>query len=111
MEDYALKRKISVLSGDEQKPMEVSILHFDLDSLSPIDYRQALGIEARLRGEKFRLDISLGKRTSSEFRIAVAWIAAVRGTKGLCIDDIDRIHILDLLELETRGLLFFGESV
>lgn len=108
MEVYTLKTQISAIGGDT-----ISELHFDWEHLGLSDYRQILRIEAKLRGtdtaSRPNFDVSIGKKTSSEFRIGAAWVAAVKGTKGLCMDDMDRLGMLDLLELETRGLLFFGE--
>lgn len=106
MSDYTLKKKIVTLAGDE-----ITELHFDFDSLTPLDYRQIVRIEGKLKGispENPSLDINLGKKASSEFRMAAAWIAAVKGTKGLCVDDLDKLSMADLLEMETEGLLFFA---
>lgn len=106
MNDYTLKTQITAIGGDT-----IATLHFDWDGMGLSQYRQILSLESRLRTTgpaQVQFDVSIGKKTSSEFRIAAAWVAAVRGTKGLCIDDIERVGILDLLELETEGLLFFG---
>lgn len=107
MSNYKLKKGITALSGEK-----IDTLHFDFESLTPLDYRQIVRIEGRLKGvsvDNPQFEVSLGKKTSSEFRMASAWIAAVKGTKGLCVDDLDHISMLDLLELETEGILFFGD--
>ena len=106
MKEYTLKTQISAIGGDT-----ITTLRFDWEGMGLSQYRQILSIESRLRSTgnaQLQIDVSIGKKTSSEFRIAAAWVAAVRGTEGLCIDDIERVGILDLLELETEGLLFFG---
>lgn len=109
MEQYTLKKPFEAIGGDT-----VATLSFEWDAIKAADYRQILRLESRIKGtqaDELSFDISMGKRTSSEFRIAAAWLGAVRGTKGLCIDDIDRLGFLDLLELERFGLLFFGGAV
>ena len=102
-----LSKPLSTLSGDT-----VDELHFAFKKLTPKDYRQIVRLEARLKGDTPNFDInSMSKKTSSEFRMATAWIGAVRGTKGLCLDDIDNLALLDLLELEEMGCFFIAHLV
>lgn len=104
MEELVLSKPFTALSGQE-----ISKLSFDFSAVRTIDYRQIVKLEGRLRGNTEVLDVAcLSKKTSPEFRIASAWIAAVRGTKGLCFDDIDNLSIPDLIELEDAGLFFIG---
>ena len=75
-----------------------------------MDYRNIVRLESRLRGSQADSDISLVKATSSEFRMATAWIAAVNcSDNGVCFDDIDRISLADLLKLERIGLFFIAD--
>lgn len=102
IEDVKLSKPFTALSG-----AEIDTLHFDFDAIKAIDYRQIIRLEARLRGTNETFDISaLTKKTSPEFRMASAWVAAIRGTKGLCFDDIDSLSLSDLVELEDAGLFF-----
>lgn len=107
-ENLKLSKPLNTLSGET-----VEELHFDFASLTPKDYRQIVRLESRLKGggdtPNFDLSINnLSKKTSSEFRMATAWIGAVRGTKGLCFDDIDSLSLLDLLELEEIASFFIA---
>lgn len=105
-DDLNLSKPFTALSGTD-----INALHFNFDAVKAIDYRQIVRLEARLRGNTAEIfDISsMSKKTSSEFRIAVAWIAAIRGTKGLCLDDIDNLSFADLIELEDFGLFFIAK--
>ena len=102
-DNLKLSKPLNTLAGET-----VEELQFDFGALTPKDYRQIVRLESRLRGES-NFDISVEtKKTSSEFRMASAWIAAVRGTKGLCFDDIDSLALIDLLELEDIGCFFIA---
>ena len=102
-----LTKPLHTLGGDD-----VTELVFAFDNIKAIDYRNISKVEARLRGNQdtFSVTALMSKKTTNEFRIATAWIAALKGTKGLCVDDIDNLDIRDFLELEQIGL-FFIENV
>lgn len=107
-ENLKLSKEIHALSGET-----ISELVFDFEKLTPKDYRQIVRLEARFKASSLdgtpNFDVSMmSKKTSSEFRMATAWIGAVKGTKGLCLDDIDSISLLDLLELEEIGCFFIA---
>lgn len=101
-EELKLTKPFTALSGEQ-----IETLKLDFDKIKTIDYRQIVRLEARLKGVA-DLDFSavLTRKTSSEFRMATAWIAAIRGTKGLCYDDIDSLSLKDLLDLEEMGVFF-----
>ena len=92
-------------------------LNFAFDKLTAIDYKTICRIERKMNGLSVdaladSIIASAGTRkTSSEFRIACAWVATVKGTYGLPVDDYDQWSLDDLLELETFGLLFFFGSL
>lgn len=98
-----LSKPFTSLSG-----VEISELKFNFDGLKPSDYRQMLRIESKIKGISQSNDFITTKKTVPEFRMAAGWVAAVKGTDGICIDDIDNLNLLDLLELEDVGLLFFA---
>lgn len=95
----------------------ISEIEFAFDKLTAIDYKTICRIERKMNGLSVdqladSIIASAGTRkTSSEFRIACAWVAAVKGTDGLTVDDYDQLSLDDLLELETFGLLFFVGSL
>ena len=103
-ESMKLRKQLNTLCGDK-----IEELSFDFESLTPMDYKNILAIESRLKGQNMNTELSVSRKTSSEFRMASAWIAAVKGTKGICMDDIDRLYFLDLLELDTIGSVFIYE--
>ena len=92
-------------------------IEFAFDKLTAIDYKTICRIERKMNGLSVdQLADSIianagTRKTSSEFRIACAWVAAVKGTDGLTVDDYDQLALDDLLELETFGLLFFVGSL
>ncbi len=103
MEVLKLLKPLVTLSGDK-----VEELSFDFDGLTPLDYRNIVRLENRLRGNTaMDNDGTLTKTTSSEFRMATAWIAAVNHKDNkICYDDIDKLSLADLLKLEQIGLFF-----
>lgn len=103
IETLTLKTPLQTLSGET-----ITELHFKFDGLKPRDYREMVRLEARLKGVSVLSDSISTKKTSPEFRMAAAWIAAVKGTENVCLDDIDNINMLDLLELEEIGVVFFA---
>lgn len=107
MESLELSKPIKSISG-----ATINTLKFDFDSMSTSDYKQAVSLEFRLKGQGFSIaDLnSWSKSTSSEFRIAAAWIAALRGTEGIVLDDIDNISFKDLIKLESYSILFFTDT-
>ena len=101
MEELKLSQPFESLSGEH-----IDTLHFDFSTLKTADYRLITRLESRLKGIS-EIDLAvLTKKTSSEFRMASAWVAALRGTKGLGYDDIDKISLSDLLDLEEIGAFF-----
>lgn len=96
-----LHKELVTLSGKIIKQ-----LRFDFESLTPADYRMIVRLEAKLKGNAPNIEYNVSKSTSSEFRMGTAWVAAVKGTKNLCFDDIDRLSMFDLLALEEPGSYF-----
>ena len=87
-------------------------LRLDFSKIRGRDYALISRIESRLKGDTLSLSVgSLNKQASPEWRCAVSWVAAIRGTKGLCLDDIDALSLHDLLELEGELTPFLVGSV
>lgn len=87
-------------------------LRLDFSKIRGRDYALISRIESRLKGDTLSLSVgSLNKQASPEWRCAVSWVAAIRGTKGLCLDDIDALSLHDLLELEGESIPFLVRSV
>ena len=63
-------------------------------------------LERKLKGgDEFSIG-SVTKAASPEFRAAFTWIACIKGTKGLTLDDVDNLSMVDYLELSTISLPF-----
>lgn len=87
-------------------------LRLDFSKIRGRDYALISRIESRLKGDTLSLSVgSLNKQASPEWRCAVSWVAAIRGTKGLCLDDIDALSLHDLLALEGESIPFLVRSV
>ena len=87
-------------------------LRLDFSKIRGRDYALISRIESRLKGDTISLSVgSLNKQASPEWRCAVSWVAAIRGTKGLCLDDIDAMSLHDLLALESEAIPFLVRSV
>lgn len=90
----------------------LSELRLDFSKIRGRDYALISRIESRLKGDTLSLSVgSLNKQASPEWRCAVSWVAAIRGTKGLCLDDIDALSLHDLLALEGESIPFLVRSV
>ena len=89
----------------------LSELRLDFSKIRGRDYALISRIESRLKGDALSLSVgSLNKQASPEWRCAVSWVAAIRGTKGLCLDDIDALSLHDLLALESEAIPFLVRS-
>mgnify|MGYP006329923623 CR=1 FL=1 len=87
-------------------------LRLDFSKIRGRDYALISRIESRLKGDTLSLSVgSLNKQASPEWRCAVSWVAAIRGTKGLCLDDMDALSLHDLLALEGESIPFLVRSV
>lgn len=87
-------------------------LRLDFSKIRGRDYALISRIESRLKGDTISLSVgSLNKQASPEWRCAVSWVAAIRGTKGLCLDDMDALSLHDLLALESEAIPFLVRSV
>ena len=87
-------------------------LRLDFSKIRGRDYALISRIESRLKGDTLSLSVgSLNKQASPEWRCAVSWVAAIRGTKGLCLHDIDALSLHHLLALEGESIPFLVRSV
>lgn len=63
-------------------------------------------VSRRLKGgEDFDFG-NLSKAADAEFRIAVTWVAVLKSTNGVSLDDIDSLSIADCLEMGNYSLPF-----
>ena len=60
-------------------------------------------------GDGFGLEIgALSKTADPDFRIACTWIACLKGTAGLCLDDLDGLSLPDCLDLGDYSINFLS---
>lgn len=58
-------------------------------------------------GGDFGLDFgSITKAADPDFRIACTWVACLKGTAGLCLDDLDGLALSDCLDLGDYSTVF-----
>lgn len=82
-------------------------LTLDFSGIRARDLATISRIEAKLKGGGADFNINNVSKTSSpEWRMAFSWLAACRGTKGLCVDDIENLSIPDCMELSGVCLPF-----
>ena len=83
-------------------------LTLDFGAIRGRDYALISRIEKNLKGDGADLSFSsVSKQACPEFRAGLTWVAAIRGTKGLCLDDMNSLSLRDLLELEGESISFF----
>ena len=104
MVDYKLERELTTISGQQ-----ITELHLDFESLSMADLKTAQRISG-LVADGTNIDvISTSPRLDSNLRIGIAWVAAIKGTKGVQVNDVLAIGLKDavcLSELCLSDYLF-----
>lgn len=104
MTTLKLKKPFSVSNGKE-----ITELLLDFDALSVADFRQAKKLEAVIvdSGSFDLNDAVKGKMFTFEFQLASGFIAALKGTDGLTIDDFTRLNMADALALAQQSSFFW----
>ena len=94
MTTYKLNKAIKLLNGDE-----VDTLTLDYDALTLSDLRTANKI-TNMIGDSIVGTIdngSLSPRLDPNLRTAIAFVAAIKGTPGLRVDDVLKVSMVDAL--------------
>lgn len=94
---------------DNNEITELSLL---LDELSVSDFRQIKKLEAQISDNQIVDAESMAKpkNLSFEFQLASGFLAAVKGTEGLLIDDFTRLPMTDAMNI-ARAASFFWLNV
>jgi hypothetical protein len=94
---------------DNREITELSLL---LDELSVSDFRQIRKLEAQISDNQIVDAESMAKpkNLSFEFQLASGFLAAVKGTEGLLIDDFTRLPMTDAMNI-ARAASFFWLNV
>lgn len=99
MVEYKLQRELTTISGQT-----ITELHLDFDALSMADLKTAQRISGMV-ADGSNIDVmTTSPRLDSNLRIGVAWAAAIKGTKGLQINDVLTIGLKDAVCLSELCL-------
>ena len=104
---YTLNKPLALTNGNE-----ITELNLDWDSLSYADLKTANRI-AKMIDESSAGSVDNGTvspRLNPNLRIAIAWVAAIKGTQGIMVNDVLKISMVDALCLSEEALtnyLFF----
>lgn len=96
---------LSLSKPIEANNMTISELKFDWDKMTGADYKNISRVARMLSDNP--VDVTL-RETSSEFRIATAWVCACKTNVGLMDDMILKLSIKDILGLEEIGVFFIA---
>lgn len=98
---YELNSSIKLMNGNE-----INELALDYDKLSCGDLKTANRI-AKMIAESSTNDVDTSKlspRLDPNLRIGIAWVAAIKGTPGLTVNDVLQLGMLDALCLSEQVL-------
>lgn len=104
MVEYKLERELTTISGQQ-----ITELHLDFEALSMADLKTAQRISGMV-ADGSNIDVmSTSPRLDSNLRIGIAWVAAIKGTRGLQVNDVLTLSLKDavcLSELCLSDYLF-----
>ena len=92
-----------------QNEKEITELTLYFDDLSMADFRQIRKLEVQI-SDNLSLDaqtMAKPKNLSFEFQAASGFLAAVKGTDGLKIEDFTRIPMKDALSIAEQASFFW----
>ena len=104
METLQLRKQFKSITDKE-----ISELSLDFEVLSVADLRQAKKLEA-LIADGMSVDLNdavKAKMFTFEFQLASGFIAAVKATDGLSIDDFTKLGMGDALQLAQQASFFW----
>ena len=102
-----LSEPLTTLSGET-----ISTLTADFGKVTVRDIPMVNRLERRLKGASDEIDLgSLSKAASVEWRSAMSWVAILKGTNNVCLDDIDRLSIPDYMELGSLSVPFVVKTL
>lgn len=98
---FKLNKPIRKMDGTE-----VSELNLNYDVLTMADLKTANKV-AKMINSSGAVDLdasTLSPRLNSDLRTAIAWVAAIKGTPGLMVDDVLQLSLVDALMLSESAL-------
>ena len=101
MIEFKLNKPITLTNGNE-----ISELNLDYDALAMPDLKTANHI-AKMVEESNAGNVdnaTVSPRLDPNLRMAIAWVAAIKGTPGIMVNDILKISMVDAMCLSEDAL-------
>ncbi len=88
---------------------EITELSLQFEELSVADFRQIRQLESQISDNKLvdAESMATPKNLSFEFQLASGFLAAVKGTDGLRIDDFTRLQMSDAMNIARTASFFW----
>ena len=104
METIALLKPFKLQDGNE-----ITELSIQFDELSVADFRQISKLESMISDNKTvdASNMTRPKPLSFEFHLASGFTAAIKGTKGLKIEDFTKLPMTDAMKLAESARFFW----
>lgn len=104
METVHLSKPFKLQNGNE-----INEFHLQLDELSVGDFRQIKKLESMVSNVTGvdANDMAKPKNLTFEFQLASGFLAAVKGTEGLSINDFVRIPMIDSMAIAEVASFFW----
>lgn len=104
MSAYKLQKSITLTNGTEIKE-----LNLDFEALTMADLKTANKISAMINDNGLGTNanvnnVSMSQRLDPNLRIAIAWVAAIKGTQGLMVNDVLKLSMLDAMCLGEEAM-------
>lgn len=98
---YQLQQPIKSMNDTE-----ITELNLDYDALTLGDLKTANRIAAMISdtSPEALAGSNLSPRLNSELRIGIAWAAALKGTKGITLNDVYQLSLVDSMCLSENAL-------
>ena len=100
MVEFKLQKKLKLANGNE-----LDALQLDYEALTMADLKTANRIAKMIGEQSVEMDASMASpRLNSDLRIAIAWMAAIKGTQGLMVNDVLNLSMVDALCLSEDAM-------
>lgn len=98
---YQLQQPIKSMNDTD-----ITELNLDYDALTLGDLKTANKIAAMISdtSPEALAGSTLSPRLNSELRIGIAWAAALKGTKGITLNDVYQLSLVDSMCLSENAL-------
>lgn len=98
--EFKLQKPLKLANGNE-----IDTLQLDYESLTMADLKTANRITKMIGEQSVEVDASVASpRLNSDLRIAIAWMAAIKGTQGVMVNDVLNISMVDALRLSEDAM-------